>query len=649
MRGKVIILCIMMLLVTFSGTVSAADNTDTCAMLIDFGDGRTYWVDVPLKKGMTGFDVFMNATEMLGFPETHNYVDPYGHQVLSIDGYSGNYNFSNPDAPYDFWRLLKWNEYSDGTNEWVFSSTLLDGMNPFATKAIAFIFTRWTYMGPPLSDPYHRDTWITGRNGFSNSGNAPGYSGSGVESQWNKDLGNGAIDAPVTAAAGKLFAITSGVIGSGGTYSTNAKLFCLSETGDTIWSAELGKGHHVAAPLIWNKVVYAPSADGNLYAFDMETGASKWTYNVGSAISSSPLMAQNLIIAAGSNGNVVAVDQNGARSWSTTIPTTIASTPAVRNGLVLIGGGDGSLYALGADGKGQQWKLAVGGIITGSPVALGDQIIVTYSDLSGSNPSGGGVAAISYEGAQQWKTSTDYTPGSAAVATDGIVAVSSKGLSMVGFTGALNWTTVLGSSTPGASPVAVTGMTYVVTNEQPSRLMAVDGNGSVAWTEDLADTLVASPSIANNMLYLPSSSGKLYAYLFTGLKQSMSPVGAFTFSVNERTASFDASTSYGGQGDLTFSWDFGDGQTAEGAMVEHTFSSGGNHTVVLTAIDVNGVSSNLTKTVNLDASSNTQPSPGGGGQNGNTGGGFPFWALGLTALALIVGINIYIRLIKKKK
>jgi PKD repeat protein len=129
----------------------------------------------------------------------------------------------------------------------------------------------------------------------------------------------------------------------------------------------------------------------------------------------------------------------------------------------------------------------------------------------------------------------------------------------------------------------------------------------------------------------------------------MSPVGAFAFSVDGRTASFDASTSYGGQGDLTFSWDFGDGQTAEGAKVDHTFSSGGNHTVVLTATDANGVSSNLTKTVNLEAAPNIQPSPDGGGQNGNTSGGFPIWALGVAVLALIIGVNIYIRLNKKKK
>lgn len=645
MKGKVIALCTLMLLVAFSGAVSAADNTDTCAMLIDFGDGRTYWVDVPIKKGMTGFDVFENATKLLGFQETHNYVAPYGHQVLSIDGYTGNYNFDNPDAPYDFWRLLKWNEYSDGSKEWVFSSTLLDGMDPFATKAIAFIFTRWTYMGPPLSDPYHRDTWITSRNDFSNTGSIPGYSASSVETQWNKDLGNGAMDAPVTAATGRLYATTSGIKGSDGAYTTNSRLFCLDETGNTVWSADIGKGHQVAAPLLWNNVVYAPSADGNLYAFDMETGALRWTFNVGSPINSSPLMYYNLIIVAASNGNIVAVDQKGAKSWSATVPTTINSTPAIRNGLLLIGGGDGSLYALSADGNGQKWKLSVGGTITGSPVATGDQITVTYSD---SNPSGGGVAAVSYDGALLWKTPTDQTPGSAAKTTDGVAAVSSKGISLVDDSGSVKWTTVIDPSTPGISPVAVTGMTYIVTNGQASKLIAIDANGSVAWSEDLGDTIIASPSIANNILYLPSSSGMLYAYAFVDLKSSMLPVCGFSYTVDSNTTTFDASSSYGGQGGLTFSWVFEDGTTVDGEKVVHNFSSGGNQTITLTVTDSTGASSNLTRTVDLD-SSPTGPNGPSNGQTNNGSSGFSIWMVGVVFLALVVGVNILLRVSKRKK
>jgi PKD repeat protein len=152
-------------------------------------------------------------------------------------------------------------------------------------------------------------------------------------------------------------------------------------------------------------------------------------------------------------------------------------------------------------------------------------------------------------------------------------------------------------------------------------------------------------------MYLPSSSGKLYAYLFTDLKNSLLPVGAFIYSVNSWTVSFDASTSYGGVGDLTYSWDFGDGGTAEGAKVDHTFSSGGSHNVVLTVTDSNSASSDLTKTVILEASPNGQPGGSSDGSGQGNGGvlGIPIWTWGLVALAVIVTLNVFLRISRRKK
>jgi outer membrane protein assembly factor BamB len=648
MRVLAILLGVIILTVAFSGMASAADSTSTVAVLIDFNNGRAEWVDVPITKGMDGYDVFLNATAMLGFGETHSPTPPYGHTIQSIDGYTGNYNFSNPSSPYDFWRLLKW---ESATNKWVFSGTLVDGIDPFSTRAIGLMYTRYPYMGPPLSTPDQRDTWITGRNDFYNTAYDRSYNASSVELSWTKDLGNGAVDSPVIAAAGRLYAVTTG-LGSEGAYTTNARLFCLSGSGDTIWSANMGMGHHTAAPLLWNGVVYAPSADGNLYAFNAATGAQKWTYAVGTAsggITSSPVMYQNNIIVAGAGGNIVAVNQNGGRVWSTTLSTTIASAPALFDGVLYIGGGDGSLHAVVADGKGQRWAVPIGGSVTGSPVIGNDQVYVTYAGPGGT---GGGVAAVSMDGALLWKTETGATPGSASLTPDGVVSVSPQGLSLVGENGAQQWTADLRTTAVGGSPVSVANMTYVITGGSPGRLLAVDPRGGVAWTETMAGTVIGSPSIANNSLYVPFSGG-LSAYRFTDLKVSAEPVAAFKFSFEDKTVKFDASSSSGGEGELTYSWDFGDGATDQGAKVQHTYQSGGNHTVNLVVADTTGASSNLTRVVNLDAPPAPDPGdpdgPSGGGTGPNVRGEFPIWLIGLAALAVIAGVTVYLRRSKRKR
>ena len=54
------------------------------------------------------------------------------------------------------------------------------------------------------------------------------------------------------------------------------------------------------------------------------------------------------------------------------------------------------------------------------------------------------------------------------------------------------------------------------------------------------------------------------------------------------TTTFDGSQSYSGVDIASFSWDFGDGATAEGATIDHAYAAAGEYTVTLTVTDVNG-------------------------------------------------------------
>ncbi|MBS1845986.1 MAG: PKD domain-containing protein [Actinobacteria bacterium] len=64
-------------------------------------------------------------------------------------------------------------------------------------------------------------------------------------------------------------------------------------------------------------------------------------------------------------------------------------------------------------------------------------------------------------------------------------------------------------------------------------------------------------------------------------------------------------------GPVTVSWDFGDGSTATGAMVDHTYASAGTKTVTVTATDAAG---NIgPATVDAEVTAPAPPSGGGGG------------------------------------
>jgi PKD repeat protein len=78
--------------------------------------------------------------------------------------------------------------------------------------------------------------------------------------------------------------------------------------------------------------------------------------------------------------------------------------------------------------------------------------------------------------------------------------------------------------------------------------------------------------------------------------------------------SFDGSQSSDPDGDLlTFSWDFGDGNTDTGAAPSHTYTSAGDYTVSLTVDDGNGGSDTASAQVEVTAAPNNPPTADIGG------------------------------------
>jgi len=477
--------------------------------------------------------------------------------------------------------------------------------------------------------------------------------------KWRLDLGNGAIDVPVISGAGRLYALSSGVLNrTTDTYQTSSKLFCFAQSGDVLWQEEVGSGHQDAAPLLWDGTVYVHSADGILYAFNAENGYLKWTYCTGKTDGNvtSPIVCNNLIIISGNPGEMLAVTRSGTLNWSMIVPSTCASSPAAFQDLLLVGGEDGKLYAMAANGSGELWNVTVGGTITGSPVALDDRIVITYTNVSEGTPIGGGMAAVSYYGELIWEAPTAHTPGSAAVTPDGVVSVSSHGMTSVSLDGQPQWTAPLNSTDPGGSPLAINGMTLVVTKEDRSRLLAVNSHGFVEWEKVIepAQTIASSPSISDNVLYLASSEGSVYAFFLEDQQWVVPPVSSFAYTVNGTTVHFDGSLSYGGEGELVYNWSFGDGQTATGVSVDHTYENKTDMKVTLIVTDSAGLKSELTKMVVLGCSTQ-EPGlePGATSDDASTPSGmfpgWPIWGTGIIALVVILALTLGIRRAKEGK
>jgi len=87
------------------------------------------------------------------------------------------------------------------------------------------------------------------------------------------------------------------------------------------------------------------SNDGKLYALDAATGAFKWSYTTGAAISSSPAIISGVVYVGSNNGKLYALHAaTGAFKWSYTTGGPLDySSPAVGwKGVLYVGSRTGS-------------------------------------------------------------------------------------------------------------------------------------------------------------------------------------------------------------------------------------------------------------------------------------------------------------------
>jgi chitodextrinase len=95
------------------------------------------------------------------------------------------------------------------------------------------------------------------------------------------------------------------------------------------------------------------------------------------------------------------------------------------------------------------------------------------------------------------------------------------------------------------------------------------------------------------------------------VQPSQVPVAVFSTQASGPGYSFDASQSYDTNGQIdNYEWEFGDGSTARGQQVTHTFQKPGAYPVTLRVTDSEGNSDTVTISVEVGLSGIWQPAPG---------------------------------------
>jgi eukaryotic-like serine/threonine-protein kinase len=203
----------------------------------------------------------------------------------------------------------------------------------------------------------------------------------------------------------------------------NQKFYALNaSTGDSIWASSVPASFYASAA-IGSSLAYISGADSNMYAIDLASGNTAWSFYLGAG-GTSPTVSGGVVYEASSNDSLFAIDAaTGIKKWSVYVDTGpfiqglsypgIQSNPVVYNNTVYIGGGDPNLYAFDTGTGALKWLTTLGNEIRFGITCVNGIIYASDGDIYAVDA---GTGKIKW---QQTNLGTSQTP--CIIGVDGTV------------------------------------------------------------------------------------------------------------------------------------------------------------------------------------------------------------------------------------
>lgn len=258
-------------------------------------------------------------------------------------------------------------------------------------------------------------------------------------------------------------------------FATN-DLACLSASGDLVWYRSLGADYplmtnHVgraASPILVGDMLIVPLENQGasfLLALDAKTGVNKWK-----------------------------VDRPLENNWT----TPVVAERGGKSEIVL----QGSRVLTGFDPKtGEKlWEVEEGGLFgIPSPVVAGELVLATSRGTIAVKPGANGAAPIA------WKTLKLGSGTASPLVVDGRIYTIKSDVLVCGdlSDGKVLWDLRL-KGAYSASPVYADGKIFAVSEEGVTSVVQPGAEPKLLTSNDLKDTILATPSIANGSIYLRS-------------------------------------------------------------------------------------------------------------------------------------------------
>lgn len=300
----VVALMIIMMLVPIlpAAPAEAGDGK----MLIDMGNGTTYWCDISAGGSYTS--VVQDCAGQLGLDVTLS-----GSRITAVGGMA-----EHPVANQTCcWILYTWDA---GSKAWVPQD---DMGAPYDGGCFAIGFYPDGSI-TPAETPDEPTAWISigGDSSSSSVSDSYGTVNAVVPPEWYRTYSTGFVDSQIVAAGNLLYHTTGGTYGATGT-DKDPWAYCVDRyTGELVWKFHYayGQGYEVTTPLIIGDMIVITATNWDVYCLDRFDGTLLDTLK----------LEMNY-----------PVDGNGDIIWNGRTFLTGATTPVYDSGAIYFGTADG--------------------------------------------------------------------------------------------------------------------------------------------------------------------------------------------------------------------------------------------------------------------------------------------------------------------
>jgi outer membrane protein assembly factor BamB len=272
------------------------------------------------------------------------------------------------------------------------------------------------------------------------------------------------------------------------------------------WKTKVGSGlselYRVIPPIVDKDTVYANDYEGQVFAFDRETGATKWSYESQLEMAAGVGLGGNLVMLGSLKGDVLALDKDtGEEQWRVTIDSEILAAPQNNGAVVVVQTNDGKLIGLDAENGAVIWtysaqlpSLSLRG--TAVPQLLGPNVITGFAN-------GKLIALSAVDGTLYWERRVASPQGRSdierVVDIDGSPVLSGNTIYTTSYNGTLSALNTRGDilwsqeNSSHNSPIVIDERVFVTSAEGFVRAFSAQ-TGLILWENKiLAGRRLAAP------------------------------------------------------------------------------------------------------------------------------------------------------------